>query len=341
MLDRKTGRSRGFGFVVFARPEEAQRVVAQEDHFLDSRKLEVKYAVPKNEINACEDREAQARKIFVGGIATHVDEAQLFNYFNEKYGKVVECAIVRDKESRRSKGFGFVTFETEECITKVIADFYKHEIDGKWIECKRALIKEVGIAPPVNAVAQVSKHAHPFAPAFGFEGGQTTYAPYNASASYNYVGGYTAPQQPNMSYPVYKPQAQPESFYSTYSVPQMTPPMSVSEQHFVFSEVENVQPKSFLSSPPGLCKSDAKPRHASMSLDDLDTASTINSNQNEGAHSFANSTPEREKSKYASPRTSFQESKEKSESVRKGSDDEELLEIFAQTQQFRLPKWML
>jgi RNA-binding protein Musashi len=41
-----------------------------------------------------------------------------------------------DKKTNRSRGFGFVTFETEEGIQAVLST--EHEIMGKWVEIKRA-----------------------------------------------------------------------------------------------------------------------------------------------------------------------------------------------------------
>ncbi len=41
-----------------------------------------------------------------------------------------------DKKTNRSRGFGFVTFETEEGVQAVLST--EHEIMGKWVEIKRA-----------------------------------------------------------------------------------------------------------------------------------------------------------------------------------------------------------
>ena len=41
-----------------------------------------------------------------------------------------------DKKTNRSRGFGFVTFETEEGVQAVLNS--EHEIMGKWVEIKRA-----------------------------------------------------------------------------------------------------------------------------------------------------------------------------------------------------------
>lgn len=50
MMDRTTGRSRGFAFVTYATPEEAQKAIdAMHGHQLDGRALTVNIARPKEE----------------------------------------------------------------------------------------------------------------------------------------------------------------------------------------------------------------------------------------------------------------------------------------------------
>ena len=49
-------------------------------------------------------------KYFVGGILYSAREHDIERYMKD-YGKVVDVAIMRDKQSGRSRGFAFVTFE--------------------------------------------------------------------------------------------------------------------------------------------------------------------------------------------------------------------------------------
>ena len=54
-----------------------------------------------------------ANKLFVGNLSYNMTDDQLNAVF-APYGKIVSANIVFDKFSHRSKGFGFVEFETEE-----------------------------------------------------------------------------------------------------------------------------------------------------------------------------------------------------------------------------------
>lgn len=63
-------------------------------------------------------------KLFMGGLAWGTTEASL-RAACEKYGDVEDVRIITDQATGRSKGFGFVTFATEEAAAKA-----KNEMDG-------------------------------------------------------------------------------------------------------------------------------------------------------------------------------------------------------------------
>jgi RNA recognition motif-containing protein len=51
--------------------------------------------------------------IFVSNLAYTLDTQDLYTAFSG-YGKITDAKIIKDRESGRSKGFGFVTFQSEE-----------------------------------------------------------------------------------------------------------------------------------------------------------------------------------------------------------------------------------
>jgi len=75
-------------------------------------------------------------RLYVSNIDYDVSTAELRQLF-EKYGKVLDCYIVHDKATGRSRGFGFVTFENEgdghDAITK---------LDGTLFEDRFLNVKE-------------------------------------------------------------------------------------------------------------------------------------------------------------------------------------------------------
>jgi len=139
MRDRITGRSRGFGFVTFEDEQSADAAVL-EQHVIEGRKVEAKKAIPKGEMPN------KSKKVFVGGIPLNTTDVQFKKYF-EQFGVVTDCQIMKERQTGRPRGFGFVTFESDQSVADVLQT--QHEINGKFVEVKQAQPKKP-IPPPSN-----------------------------------------------------------------------------------------------------------------------------------------------------------------------------------------------
>ncbi|OAY38233.1 small RNA-binding protein 11, chloroplastic [Manihot esculenta] len=69
-------------------------------------------------------------KLFVKGISFSSTEKSLAEAFS-KFGHIVESKIIRDKASNRSKGFGYVTFATEDEARKALMEMNGKLVDGR------------------------------------------------------------------------------------------------------------------------------------------------------------------------------------------------------------------
>ncbi|KAL4457731.1 hypothetical protein ABPG75_012596 [Micractinium tetrahymenae] len=143
--DKHTGRPRGFGFVVFADPIIADKVISVQ-HTIDRREVEAKRALPKEESPVSKDQQAAAsgqrtKKIFVGGLPASVDEDTFRRYF-EEFGQVDDAVVMFDHENKRPRGFGFITFAEEEAVEAVFARGTIQTIHDKQIEIKRAVPRD-------------------------------------------------------------------------------------------------------------------------------------------------------------------------------------------------------
>lgn len=157
MKDRTTGRARGFGFVVFADPVVAERVV-MEKHLIDGRMVEAKKAVPRDDQHIPINRSGigipgspspgRTKKIFVGGLASTVTDADFKKYF-EQFGTITDVVVMYDHNTQRPRGFGFITFDSEDAVDKVLHKIF-HELNGKMVEVKRAVPKELSPVPNVR-----------------------------------------------------------------------------------------------------------------------------------------------------------------------------------------------
>lgn len=80
-------------------------------------------------------------KLFLGGLHLETTEEDLREFFQE-FGDIVDCVVMRDGGStRRSRGFGFVTFAEPSSVDKAL-DSKPHVITGREVDSKRAVPKE-------------------------------------------------------------------------------------------------------------------------------------------------------------------------------------------------------
>ena len=77
------------------------------------------------------------KNLYVGNLSQKVTEDDLRNNFSEA-GKVASVAVIKDKFSGVSRGFGFVEMETEEGAQEAIKKFNGGELDGKTITVNEA-----------------------------------------------------------------------------------------------------------------------------------------------------------------------------------------------------------
>ena len=75
--------------------------------------------------------------IFVGSLPFKLEEADLKELF-EAFGEVISVKIINDRESGRSKGFGFVEMTDDEAAKKAIADLNGSEVAGRNIVVNQA-----------------------------------------------------------------------------------------------------------------------------------------------------------------------------------------------------------
>ncbi|ETW84756.1 hypothetical protein HETIRDRAFT_312889, partial [Heterobasidion irregulare TC 32-1] len=116
------GRSRCFAFLTFDDPASVNAVMVRE-HFLDGKIIDPKRAIPRQE-------HQRATKLFIGGLAGSVTSESMREFFSQ-FGKVVDSTVMLDRETGRSKGFGFVSFEDTD-VTPFLG-FGNLEIDGKMV----------------------------------------------------------------------------------------------------------------------------------------------------------------------------------------------------------------
>ena len=73
---------------------------------------------------------ANATNLFVGNLAFNVDDARLRDLFTP-FGTITRAVVGMNRQTGRSKGFGFIAFETHEQCEAAMAALSGHELDGR------------------------------------------------------------------------------------------------------------------------------------------------------------------------------------------------------------------
>ncbi|KAJ8030038.1 DAZ-associated protein 1 [Holothuria leucospilota] len=136
-----SGRNRGFGFVKYKDPSNADDVLNGGPVILNGKKLDPKKCTPRNAKGV--NRKPQGgevdapNKIFVGGIPQGMSEEELSKVFS-KYGKINKVKLMMDKSNNtRHKGFGFITFDQDGPAQQLCSMRYV-DCGSKKVEIKQA-----------------------------------------------------------------------------------------------------------------------------------------------------------------------------------------------------------
>ncbi|KAK8623198.1 hypothetical protein V6N13_118086 [Hibiscus sabdariffa] len=149
-------------------------------------------------------------KVFVGGLAWETQSETMRRYF-EPFGEILEAVVITDKNTGRSKGYGFVTFRDPEAARRACAD-PTPIIDGRRANCNLASLGRP--RPPVPY-----GRLRPASPYIG--GVQATRGAYVGSFGYqqplpyNYQQGLMYPSYGNAKLVVAEDMC-PSSMYAAY-----------------------------------------------------------------------------------------------------------------------------
>ncbi|XP_041086261.1 heterogeneous nuclear ribonucleoprotein D0-like isoform X3 [Polyodon spathula] len=132
-LDPITGRSRGFGFVLFKEADSVDKVMVQKEHKLNGKVIDPKKA------KAMKTKEP-VKKVFVGGLSPDTPEEKIREYFGG-YGEVESIELPMENKTNKRRGFCFITFKEEEPVKKIMEKKY-HNVGLSKCEIKVAMSKE-------------------------------------------------------------------------------------------------------------------------------------------------------------------------------------------------------
>ncbi len=82
-----------------------------------------------------------SKKLFVGSLSWDTNDEALRNAFSV-HGEISEAVVITDRDTGRSRGFGFVTFDDDEAADKAVAALNGTELDGRTIRVDVAQAKQ-------------------------------------------------------------------------------------------------------------------------------------------------------------------------------------------------------
>lgn len=173
------GSSRGFAFIIFKSVDALTKVLSDQQHSIDDRKVTVEKARTRSE-------KMQTNKIFIGKLPAELTEENLRDYFSQ-FGEIDEIQFVFNKQTRERKSFCFIQFKSSEAVekiteSKVPPESMKHTIESFEIECKKKFDDSHPIQRKIKAIERQKKgldyygnYGHQMYPDYSFGHGQHFY----------------------------------------------------------------------------------------------------------------------------------------------------------------------
>ncbi|KAK2149037.1 hypothetical protein LSH36_471g06036 [Paralvinella palmiformis] len=199
--DRATGYSYGFGFVDFVKEEDALRAIQTLNGLqLQNKRIKVAYSRSGDSIKGA--------NLYISNIPKNINQGQLEEIFAE-YGTIIQCRILVDQATGRSKGVGFVLYNERSESEAAIKSLDGHTLEGATepLSVKYADDNKGKARPPpvVQSGVPVVQHMGKGRARGGFNqfnGGGNFSGGYGAGrgAPYGAFGGGYAGETPEVSY---------------------------------------------------------------------------------------------------------------------------------------------
>jgi len=135
-----SGKSKGFGFVVFEKAQDLDVCQEARPHKLDNKQIDTKRATPASAAGRPEAM-VSVKRIFIAGLKDEdVSDTDIEEYFSQ-FGLVTNVEQMLWNDTGKKRGFGFVEFKDSDIVDKVCL-LGGHEVKGISLDVKKALSKD-------------------------------------------------------------------------------------------------------------------------------------------------------------------------------------------------------
>ena len=139
VMDRQSGRSKGFGYVDFADAASAAKAVKEmSGKEIDGREINVDFgsnrqANPDGRAKAFGDKlSAPSETLFIANLSFNATEDSIWSAFAD-YGDINSVRLPTDRETGAPKGFGYIEFASVDSAKKALEAMQQTEIEGRKI----------------------------------------------------------------------------------------------------------------------------------------------------------------------------------------------------------------
>lgn len=84
-----------------------------------------------------------SKRLFIGGLAWATDDTGLRTAF-EQFGEIEDCKVVTDRDTGRSRGFGFITFKDDSAADRAVEEMNGADLDGRTLTVNEARERRSG-----------------------------------------------------------------------------------------------------------------------------------------------------------------------------------------------------
>ncbi|XP_010251672.1 PREDICTED: UBP1-associated protein 2A-like [Nelumbo nucifera] len=136
VTDKLTGKSKGYGFVLFKTRAGARKALQQPQKKIGNRMTACQLA-SFGPIPSHPAPDATGRKIFIANVGPHVNPEKLRAFFS-KFGEIEEGPLGYDRVTGKLKGFAIFVYKTTEGCKKALEEPVK-VFEGCKLQCQRAV----------------------------------------------------------------------------------------------------------------------------------------------------------------------------------------------------------
>lgn len=142
IYDRNSGTSRGFAFATMSSVEDANALVENLDgsqYGGRTLRVNIKDTPRTEQRNQSNNNFVDGQhRVFIGNLSWDVN-AEILNEVFSEHGNLLDAKVVYDRETGRSRGFGFITFSTQSEAEAAVASLNGKELEGRTMRVDLAL----------------------------------------------------------------------------------------------------------------------------------------------------------------------------------------------------------